>query len=104
MILAQLFHEGITEFFELLNTCWILDFHKFRNKFYKFPDEVGVPMGSPVGFLISNISMYKFENYIFSSHHCLLDYVNNWHRYIDDILWNGFKQLVMKCGMALNNW
>ena len=47
----------ITEFFEVLNTCWTPNFCKFNNDFYKFSDEVSIPIGFPLGSLISEIYM-----------------------------------------------
>lgn len=56
-----------------------------------FPDGTGVPIGSPLGSLISEIFMKRYEEELFSSNHHLLQHVVYWYRYVDDVLclWNG---------------
>ena len=72
LVIAQVPHETITEFFELLNTCCTPKFCQFNNKFYEFPDEVGILIGSPLDSLIFEAFMNKFEQALFSSAHSLL--------------------------------
>ena len=69
---ANIPHDEIAEFFDLINLCWTPNFCKFKDRFYEFPDEVGIPIGSPLGSLISEIFMFKFEKALFSSPHLLM--------------------------------
>ena len=88
-------HEVITEFFDLLRTCWSPNFCQYNYKFYEFPEEVGIPIGSPLGSLISEVFMHLYEETLFSSNHILLSHVTYWHRYVDDVLclWEGHHSL-----------
>jgi hypothetical protein len=97
-------HEEIVEFFDLLNICWSPDFCKFNNKFFEFPEEVGIPIGSPLGSLISEVFMSGFEIDLFSSGQSLLNHVFYWHRYVDDVLcaWTGPRDLLMEFLAYLN--
>ena len=68
-------HEEIGEFFDLLKICWTPNYCKFKGDFYKFPEEVVIPIGSPLGSLISEVLMSKFERDLFSSGHEMLSHV-----------------------------
>jgi len=81
LVKAEIPHHVIAEFFDLLKICWSPNFCKFRGKFYEFPEEVGIPIGSPLGSLISEIFMFKFEKDLFSSGHPLLSHILYWVRY-----------------------
>ena len=89
-------HDELQEFFTLLNICWSLNFCKFNGKLYEFSEEVGIPIGSPLGSLVSEIFMSKFEGDLFSSGQVLLSHIHYWHRYVDDILcaWTGPQELL----------
>jgi hypothetical protein len=97
-------HEEIAEFFDLLKICWSPNYCKFRGDFYEFPEEVGIPIGSPLGSLISEVFMSKFEHDLFSSGHELLSHVFYWHRYVDDVLctWTGNQDLLSEFLNYLN--
>jgi hypothetical protein len=86
LVKAEIPHNVIGEFFDLLKICWSPNFCKFRGKFYEFPEEVGIPIGSPLGSIISEIFMFRFERDLFSSGHPLLGHVLYWVRYVDDVL------------------
>jgi hypothetical protein len=77
------------EFTSLLRTCLFPNFCKFNNKIYQFQD--GLPMGSPLSPLISEIFMNRLEREVFTSNCMLTQYVGYWHRYVDDVLclWTG---------------
>ena len=74
---------------DLLKQCLIPNFCKYDGKFYTFSD--GVPMGSPLSSLISEVFMDHLEKEILNSSHHLIEKIGYWHRYVDDILclWNG---------------
>jgi len=97
-------HEQIQEFFDLLKLCWSPNFCKFNGKFYEFPEEVGIPIGSPLGSLISEVFMSKFEHDLFASDQVLLNHILYWHRYVDDILvaWTGPQDLLNELLQWLN--
>ena len=52
--------------------------------FYGFSEEVGIPIGSPLGSLVAEVFMKLFEHQLISSKHPLLPHVTYWHRYVDD--------------------
>ena len=82
LVNANIPHNELGEFFDLLNICWSPNYCKFERKFFDFPDEVGIPIGSPLGFLISEIFISKVEFDIFSSMtQVLLSHIYYWHRY-----------------------
>ena len=58
LVAAQVPNEDITD--ELLNTCWT-PFCQSKGKCYKFPDKVGILIGSPLGSLISGVFMNEIE-------------------------------------------
>ena len=97
-------HEELSEFFDLLKICWSPNFCKFNSKFFEFPDEVGIPIGSPLGSLISEVFMSKFESDLFSSGHHLLNNIVYWRRYVDDVLctWTGHRDLCLEFLAYLN--
>ena len=88
-------YEDISEFFDLLNLCRTSNFCKFGDFFFDFPSEVRIPIGSPLGSLISEVFMDKFENDLFSLPSGLLGRVTYRFRYVDDVLclWNGTQSL-----------
>ena len=47
--------EEASDFIDLLNLCWSSKTCLFREKFYSFPETVGILIGSPLGSLISEI-------------------------------------------------
>ena len=61
LVRSNICHEELAEFFSLLNICWFPNFCKFQGKFFEFPEEVGTPIGFPLGSLISEVFMSKFE-------------------------------------------
>ena len=77
------------EFVLLLKTCLFPNICKFQNQIYRFDD--GLPMGSPLAPLISEIFMNLLERQVFTSNCMLTRYVGYWHRYVDDVLclWTG---------------
>ena len=97
-------HEELSEFFDLLRLCWTPNFCKFNGKFYEFSEEVGIPIGSPLGSLISEVFMSKFESDLFSSGHPLLNNIFYRRRYVDDVLctWTGPRELCLEFLTYLN--
>ena len=77
------------EFLLLLKTCLFPNICQFKNQIYRFED--GLPMGSPLSPLISEIFMNLLEREVFNSDCMLTQYVGYWHRYVDDVLclWTG---------------
>ena len=77
LVKAHIPHQEIVEFFDHLNLCWTPNFCKFKNQFYEFPDEFGIPIGSSLGSLISEIFINKLEK-------PCLPHVAYWYRCVDD--------------------
>lgn len=77
------------EFVLLLKTCLFPNICKFKGGIYQFED--GLPMGSPLAPLISEIFMNLLEDKVFNSACVLKQYIGYWHRYVDDVLclWTG---------------
>ena len=61
----------MVEFFDLLNSCWSANYSAFGDQFFVFPKEVGIPIGCPLGPLISEIFVYHLERNILSNHSLL---------------------------------
>lgn len=57
----------ISEFQSLLQCCLAPNICQFNNTIYKLPTEIGIPIGSPLGSLISEVFMSKLESDIFHS-------------------------------------
>lgn len=81
----------IDEFISLLNCCLSPNICQFGNSFFTLPPDIGIPIGSPLGSIISEVFMDKLETEIFQSDHPLLTHIAYWRRYVDDILcvWTG---------------
>ena len=75
--------DETSDFINLLKICWSSNTYFFRDEFYTFPGDIGLPIGSPSGSLIAEVIMHKFEYGLFLSPFTLSVY---WHRYIDDVL------------------
>jgi len=101
---ANVPHDPFGEFFDLLKVCWSPNYCKFNDTFFEFPEEVGIPIGSPLGSLIAEVFMSKFESDLFSSGHALLSHIGYWFRYVDDILclWTGPPDLLNGFLLFLN--
>jgi len=81
----------IDEFLTLLQSCLAPNVCQFNELVYRLPADIGIPIGSPLGSLISEVIMSKFESELFQSDHPLLPHIVTWRRYVDDVLcvWNG---------------
>lgn len=80
----------------LWSTVYDLNFSRFETYASHQTSVVGIPIGSPLGSLICEISMDKFEKDPFSSLSSgLLGPIIYRHRYFDDVLclWNGSQEL-----------
>ena len=73
----------------LLRLCLLPNFCKFNDDFYILP--YGVPMGSPLAPLISEVFMRHFEEEVLQSENEVVGHVLYWYRYVDDVLcsWGG---------------
>lgn len=75
----------------LLQCCLNPNVCQFNQNVYKFPPDTGNPIGSPLGSLVSEVFMARFETEIFHSNHHLLRHIAFWRRYVDDVfcIWTG---------------
>nr|XP_022904588.1 uncharacterized protein LOC111416729 [Onthophagus taurus] len=76
--------KNVEHIFNLLKICTEQNFCQFNDKFYQYNE--GLPMGSPLSGLLSDIFLNSIENKILHK-----DNINNnnivlWLRYVDDIL------------------
>jgi hypothetical protein len=86
---SLIYPAAAEEFIALLQTCLKNNVCKYTNEFFKFPD--GLPMGSPIAPLMAEIFMNSLEKDIFTSASPLVQKIQYWYRYVDDILclWKG---------------
>ena len=63
--LALVPHDKIAEFFNFFNLGRTPNFCKHQGISYDFPDEVGIPMGSPLSFLTGEVFIHKYERDLF---------------------------------------
>ena len=59
----------------LLQSCFSPNVCQFNQLVYSPPDDIGIPIGSPLGCLISEVPMEKFELELFWFNHPLLKYI-----------------------------
>ena len=76
---------------ELLQLCLTPNYCQFQYLIYEFPPNIGVPIGSPLESLVSEVFFKLFEDELFQSGSPLLTKIVYWYRYVDDVvcLWNG---------------
>lgn len=103
LISANVPPSAADEFISLLKTCLYPNICQFKNEIYRFKD--GLPMGSPLAPLLSEIFMSIFEEKVFNSQCMLLQYIVYWHRYVDDVLclWTGSPDLLDEFLIFLNS-
>ena len=79
-----------------LLVCIEQNYFQFKNEIYQQKD--GLPMGSPISPLLSEIFMAHFEESIFSSKNPLVKNVLFWTRYVDDVfcIWNSTQRNLEK--------
>ena len=82
---------AVYEIVQLLSKCIKYNFCKFNDNYYKFPEGVGVPIGFPLGSLMGEAFLKKFEEDLFNSMYGGLEHIVYWRRYVDDVLclWSG---------------
>ena len=80
---------NIQEIIALINLCIDQSYFRFNNKFYL--QKNGLPMGSPLSPLLTEIYMAHFEETIFYSNSTLIKNIHFWCRYVDDVfcIWTG---------------
>ena len=96
----------ISEFTSLLKTCLEPNICQFDESIYAFPSDTGIPIGSPLGSIISEVFMTHFEDKLFKSGHPLLLMVHLWRRYVDDVIciWTGQKEHLSEFLNLLNSF
>mgnify|MGYP000921756173 CR=1 FL=1 len=65
----------ISDFKSLLEKCLSPNICLYRDSIYTLPPDIGVPIGSPLGSLVSESFMAVFEEELFQSGHSLLEHV-----------------------------
>jgi hypothetical protein len=92
------------ELYLCIDTCINQSYLQFNNKFYNQLD--GLPMGSPLSPLLSEIFMSSLESKIFHSNNKLINKVFYWARYVDDIfcIWLGTDRQLMLFQSFLNSF
>ena len=86
----------ITEYCYFLQSWLSPNVRQFSQLVYTLPDNRGIPIGSPLEFLISKVIMEKFESKLFESGSSLLTHSALWRHCVDDILcvWPGPIELI----------
>ena len=81
----------IDELIARLRICLKSNFCEFNNEINSFPEDVGVPRGSPLGSTLIEVFMSRLETNRFTSYPVLAARIVCWYRYMDDVLclWKG---------------
>ena len=84
----------ISDFRSLFKTCLKPNICQFGDSIYKLPPDIGIPIGSLLGSLISEVFMSSLEVKIFQLGHPLLPCISMGRRYLDDVLcvWTGSEE------------
>ena len=102
---SELIDSNKTALIKVIETCLEQNYFKFNNQIYKQTN--GLPMGSPLSPLLSELYMTDFETNVFSNKNfeSINKHVHFWARYVDDIfcIWTGTDRQLSQFLNILNN-